>query len=514
MHRREVLAALAGILWLTDLAVAQRELDSRVHSLLTSSKIVNAKVGVSVRDLNTGTELVDINADTALMPASNMKLLTSGTALLVLGPDFTFKTELIIDGSPGAERLVIKGSGDPALADPVLLERMEPKLTVEGLLEALAGAVKRAGITSISEVVVDDRVFDRNWIHPSWPKDQLDKWYCAPICGANFHTNVLSAFPAPSGEGPGRPPVMTLEPAAPWLDIENKARTIDNGKNSVWLGRASEGNHFTLFGEVRQPSRQPIEITLSDLPVFTGQVIAAELAKQGVQVGKSTGRDSAISSVRMIEPSDTYSGRTVAIVSTHMPDVLDRCNGDSHNLYAEALIKRIGREVTGEPGSWTNGSSVVRMTLTQSARVGPKYAATTVVADGSGLSRENRVAPATFTRWLDELQRDPRIRDEFMSSLASVDKRGSIRRRFQDVKLSCELYAKTGTIDGVRCLSGYMIEPTANRRVAFSIMVNDIKESEALEALGFHERVVVAIDRALAADKPKRADAVEPARRE
>ncbi len=241
--------------------------------------------------------------------------------------------------------------------------------------------------------------------------------------------------------------------------------------------------------------------------------MAAELARQGIKVGKTSGRESALSSVRLIEQAETYEGRTVAVVSTHMPDVLDRCNGDSHNLYAEALIKRVGHEVTGEPGSWTNGSSVVRMTLTQSGRLGPKYAASTVVADGSGLSRENRVSPATFTRWLDEMQRDKKIGDLFLNSLASVDKRGSIRRRFQDAKLSCDLSAKTGTIDGVRCLSGYLTEPVSGHRVAFSIMVNDIRESEALEALQFHEHVVVAIDRFLVGDRPKRANAEEPSHR-
>src|ERR1043165_95147 len=467
-------AALLAALGLCSGALAQHELNGRVQSLLTNSKLGSAKVGVSVRDLSTGAELADIDGDVPMMPASNMKLLTTGTALTVLGPDFAFKTELIVDGPPGAERLIFKGSGDPALADPVILERMESKLTVESLLSTLAGAVKKAGITKIGEVIVDDRVFDRQWLHPTWPKDQLEKWYCAPVCGVNFHTNVPSAFPAPSPDGLGRPPSITLEPLAPWLDIENKAKTVDTGKSMGWLGRGAEGSGFTLYGEVRQPSRQPIEITMADVPTFAGQLIAAELVKQGIIVGKaaSPSRDAAIASVRMIEANEQYQGRTVAVVSTHMPDILARCNGDSHNLYAEALIKRVGREVTGEPGSWTNGSSVVRMTIAQSTRLGPRYAASTVIVDGSGLSHENRVAPATFTRWLDEIQRDKKIGPDFMDSLATPEKKGGIRRRFQDAKLSCELAAKTGTIDGVRCLSGYLTEPNSGHRVSFSIMVN------------------------------------------
>lgn len=490
------LAAIAGLSASTNIALAQRELAPRIQSLLTNSKLGPGKVGVSVRDLDAGLDVVEINALTPMMPASNMKLLTTGTALLVLGGDFAFRTEFIIDGPAGAERLFIKGSGDPALADPVILDRMENKLTVDTMLEALAGAVKQAGVSKLTEVIIDDRVFDRQWIHPTWPKDQLDKWYCAPICGLNFHTNVLSAFPSPSPEGVGRQPVIALEPSAPWLEMENKAKTVDQGRNSAWLSRGPDGNRYTLFGEVRQPSRQPIEITLSDVETFTGQVFAAELSRQGVTVGKEAGgRDGAIRAVRLIADGDQYQGRTVAVVSTHMQDILARCNGDSHNLYAEALIKRVGHAVTGEPGSWTNGSSVMRMTIAQSNRLGPKFAAGTVIVDGSGLSHENRVAPATFTHWLDEMQRDKKIGAEYIESMASPEKKGSIRRRFQDAKLTCELSAKTGTIDGVRCLSGYLTDPQNGHRVAFSIMANDVKDNEIQDALQLHENVVVAIDR-------------------
>jgi serine-type D-Ala-D-Ala carboxypeptidase/endopeptidase (penicillin-binding protein 4) len=493
--RVAIAAALLAIS--SGLALGQN-LTQKVQGVIAGSKLGSAKVGVSVRDLDTGNEVVDIGGDTPMKPASNLKLLTSGTALVVLGPEFAFKTELIVDGAPGAERLIIRGSGDPALADPAVLERMTDRMTVESLLERLAGAVKQAGIARLAEVVVDDRVFDREWVHPSWPKDQLDKWYCAPICGLNFHTNTLSVFPSPSSDGPGRHPVIQLEPSLPWIEIENKAQTVSAGKNSAWLARAgaAEGNRFTLFGDVKQPTRQPIEITLNDVPTVTGQLFAAELARLGIGVG-GTGREAAIKSVRLIGENEKYAGRTVGVVSTHMTDILSRCNGDSHNLYAEALLKRVGREVTGEPGSWTNGSSVVRMTIGQASKLGPKYAASTVVVDGSGLSKDNRVTPSTFTRWLDEMLKDRRIGSVFVGSLATADERGNLRRRFQDTKLTCDLAAKTGTIAGVRCLSGYLTEPRSGRRVAFSIMINDINEArgEVPAALDCQEKVVAAIDR-------------------
>ena len=396
----------------------------------------------------------------------------------------------------------------------MVLERSPEKMTADGLIGALAAAVKKAGVSRVSEIVVDDRIFDRQYIHPTWPRDQLDKWYCAEVAGLNFHTNVIAAFPKPAAEGAGRPPGVDLEPAAPWLEIENKARTVVSGRNSVWLSREPDGNRFTMFGEVRAPTRVPVEITLHDAPTFAGQLLAAELARAGVAVGEAAASPDgkrlsreqlarALKAVRLAGAGEAFNGRTVAAVTTAIEDVLARCNGESHNLYAEAMIKRVGHDVTREPGSWTNGSSVVRMTISQN--LGADAAAKTVITDGSGMSREDKVSARTLTRWLDMMQRDAVLGPIYLASLATPEHRDSLKRRFRDRNLSCELHAKTGTIDGVRCLSGYLVDPVTQHRIAFSIMVNDLKEGEqALTALQFHEDVVGVADRWLAAQRPAR----------
>jgi D-alanyl-D-alanine carboxypeptidase/D-alanyl-D-alanine-endopeptidase (penicillin-binding protein 4) len=498
---------VAVMLGLAGAALGQ-ELNARIEAAAANYKLGGARVGVSVVDLDSGRTLADLHAAEGFTPASNMKLLTTGASLIVLGKDFVFKTELIMNGT----RLVIRGSGDPALGDPFVLEKTSGKPTVDGLLEQLANSVKAAGVTSVSEVIVDDRVFDRQYTHPSWPKDQLDRWYCAEVSGLNFHTNVLSVFPSPGAET-ARPPVYTLEPSAPWLEIENKGRTVAGTKNSVWLSRDPSANRYTIFGEVAVPTHVPVEITMHEVPTFVGQLVSAALPRAGVTVGSVAPTDRRLDSeqlaaltkvVRLARADEDLSGRTVAVVTTPMEDILDRCNGDSQNLYAESMIKRIGHEVTHEPGSWTNGSSVLRMTIAEPwpKGLGPEYAASTQVTDGSGMSREDRVAPRTLTKWLDRLQRDSAIGEMFVNSLASPEHKESIRRRFRDKKLACDLRAKTGTINGVRCLSGYLTDLKTGHRLAFSVMVNDLKEGEqALQARDFHEDVVVIADKWLASQR-------------
>jgi D-alanyl-D-alanine carboxypeptidase/D-alanyl-D-alanine-endopeptidase (penicillin-binding protein 4) len=207
---RSTLAVLGAGMILTSAvpnAFAQAgELNDDIRHLVNGGKLGNAKVGISIIDEDSGLVLGALNGDRPLIPASNMKVLTSGAAIMILGPDFVFRTELIRKGNS----LIIRGDGDPALADPEVLDETEPRMTADDVLEFLANAARKDGMTSAEELIVDDRVFDREFLHPEWPEKNLMMPHSAQISGLNFHANVLSIFPKPSREGVGRPPTFTL----------------------------------------------------------------------------------------------------------------------------------------------------------------------------------------------------------------------------------------------------------------------------------------------------------------
>ena len=494
------LAAAIFISLFAGAAVAQsRSLDAEVERLIASKRLGNATVGICIRDVDNATSLAGVRENTPMTPASNMKILTSGAALMVLSPSFSFRTELIQDG----DRLIVRGAGDPALADPEVLDSMSPRMTVGDVLDALAGAAAKAGITSARELVIDDRVFDRQFTHPSWAADKLDKGYAAQIAGLNFHANVLAVFPRPA-QTIGAPPAYAIQPEAPWLRLENKARTVAAGKNSVWISRDGNTNRFTLHGDVRFPVQVGAEITVNDPPRFFGSILASELEKKGITIGaapSAPGTEPA--AVRLAEGADPVSGgRVIAAVSTPIAEVLHRCNTDSANLYAESLLKRIGNTVTHESGSWANGAAVLRMLLAQ--KLGPDAASSVIIADGSGLSREDAVSPGVMARWLEVLARDPQLCDTFTNSLA-VPGKGTLKTRFQGARLKNQIFAKSGYINGVRSLSGYVVNPESGRRVAFSVIVNDVNDGQAAAAKELHEDVVRLCDRWLAdrTDTPK-----------
>ncbi len=471
---------------------AVADLDDDVQMEMQRADLGGATVGVSIRDAAAGTSLLSINADRMLIPASNGKLLTTGAALHVLGPDFRFATRLLRDG----DRLVVAGDGDPGFGDPELLA-LRPSgdgdgLDVESFLDLWVRPVVASGAERISEVVVDDRVFDRQLLYPSWPADQLNRPYCAEVAGLSFHGNVLHLFPRPA-DGP-RPNLDLVVPQAPWVEVVNLATTRagESDSNDVWIARPRDANVFSVYGNVKFAYRTPAAVTVHDMPLFFGRLLAERLTRAGIDVGPVS-----IASAG----SPPAAGEAAAPpVTTPIATALVRCNRDSQNLYAECLLKRIAHEVTGEPGSWASGAAIIRHVFLD--RVGDSnLAATLVIADGSGLSRENRTSAAALTAWLDTLDDDPRLGAVFMQSLARAGRSGTLDGRFADIDLhGTTVQAKSGYIQHVSCLSGYVTAPGGERRI-FSILVNGLTEPGAVgRAKKMQERIVAAVARDLTAE--------------
>ncbi len=481
---RAVAAVVAGLV-LTACAAAQ-DLNREVSAALGRARLGTCTVGVSVMDVQSGKSLAALNEDRPFIPASNLKLLSSGAAVLVLGPDYEFKTRLLRRGT----QIIVQGSGDPGFADPKLLDDMHTD--VGTLLDRLVQAIVASGMKQVSEVILNDRVFDREYVHPEWPSDQLNLRYCAEVSGLNFHANVLRIYAAP-GPKEGSDPVIRSEPSARWLEVEKRARTVTSGSTVLSLLRQGSSTRFIVNGTVGAPVVE--EVTVHEGSVILGRLLADRLAAAGIGRGSTAGAGgSDPPPARLAAPEEDLgsTNEVLAVVKTPMSIVLTRCNTDSYNLYAEALIKAVGKAVTGQPGSWANGAAALRMQVRD--RLGPEAAASLVMVDGSGLSRANRVTPLLLTGWLRVLARDEKAAEPFVTSLA-LPGDGTLQNRFRGKGIQNEIRGKSGFVKGVRTLSGYVTQAATGRRVAFSILVNDIPtDVPAARVKTFHEDVVEAID--------------------
>ncbi len=452
---------MLGVVWLWPWAgVRAQGLEGEIISLVQAANLGKMKFSAAVMDLSDSTIAARINADQPMIPASNAKLVSAAVALSALGTDFTFTTSLAqLD-----DELILHGSGDPAFADAKLLEAMD--MDMEQLLARWVDVVRQAGIEKIRALVVDDRVFDRQFAHPNWPDSQLHLWYCAQVGGLNFNTNCLDIYPQPTRYG--QAPIVRYMPIDPPVHIANRARS--GQRNDFWVSRKVGTNDITLGGWVKHRYRAPVHVTIHDPPMLLGELLRDRLQAQGIVVDQ----------VRRASNEERFEdARLLAVVRTEMPDILTRALRDSQNIYAEALLKRAGQVTTGEPGSWTNGSATARMVL--SRKLGPAGSAI-VVDDGSGMSRENRVTAHQLVRLLSHVYEDEQVWPVYRDAMARIyidehgrlQRNGTLRRRMTGRKLQGVLYGKSGYLRGVIALSGYLVHD--DQAVAFSLLFNDFRK--------------------------------------
>jgi D-alanyl-D-alanine carboxypeptidase/D-alanyl-D-alanine-endopeptidase (penicillin-binding protein 4) len=471
---------------------ATAQLQSQVEQILSGASLGPTRSAVWAMDLRSGRAMVEINADAPMVPASNMKLLTTAAAITRLGPDFKFNTRLCLlpAPAPGSESLrtetpgsgngsaegvdgrvaetdppslLIRATGDPAFGDPALLA--SAGLYLDDLIELWVEAVAETGHRRFQRLLIDDRVFDRVFVHPDWPAGQLHRYSYAQVAGLNFYENLLAVLPVPA-ENVGQAPIVQTEPWFPTLRTSNRATT--GRVDSFDIQRPAGTNRFIFNGSVRNRRSQPFRVTVHDPPQFFAEFFRYRLKQAGISVGRIT----------RVDPQQRLDQTPLQVlheINTTLAGVVDRTNQDSQNLFAEALLKRMGHELTGAPGSFENGASAVRLFLRDrlSGRTGLSAVR---VADGSGLSPNNRLTARIIGELLQIMHADATLGPIFSASLARAGHNGTLRGRLEG--LSSEVFAKSGYLGAsaayASSLSGYVIRPDG-RPYAFAMIFNGFR---------------------------------------
>lgn len=466
-------------------SVARADLAGDIHAILRDKYLGKADVGVAVARLPdeeataaTATTAAPLEVlfrhrgDAPRIPASNLKLVTTSAFLDRFGPDFKFRTVLLMKDND----LFLIGDGDPTLGDAEMLKKLG--WDVDTVFKAWADSLKQRGVPSVRNVAVDDSVFDEEFLHPNWLSRYLGDRYAAQVGGVNLNANCIDFWVRVTA--PGQPLDYTMNPHTRYVTVKNLAVTGED--RGVGVSRAPGRNDLTLRGEIAQTLGRPISVPIHDPPMFAVTVLSETLARNGVAVTGATTRDRG---VRQRFAADPQGWAVVAALDTKLTTVFERANKDSMNLYAEALCKRLGREASGEPGSWPNGTAATGDFLTRIGVPAEQFK----LDDGSGLSRENAISPDAMLKVLAHNFRGP-YRDAFVSSLAVAGADGTFERRFKN-DLKGRVFGKSGYIAGVSALSGYL-KTDEGKWFAFSILMNGITDNVTAKTL--QERIVAAID--------------------
>jgi D-alanyl-D-alanine carboxypeptidase/D-alanyl-D-alanine-endopeptidase (penicillin-binding protein 4) len=485
-------------------AAPHKELARRVDAILARADVVRGFWGIEIEDLDTGEVLYSHEADRLFLPASNTKLFTTAAALALIGPNYRFRTTIESAAPPDPSGrlsgdLVLVGRGDPNLSGRLLPFNLKTERPFDParVIEELADQVVARGVKFIDgDIVADDSFYVDEPYGQGWAQEDLVWESGAPVSALTVNDNVVY-FNILPGAHPGERALVTASPFAGDYEIENRILTTPagTGPRKISIDRQMGSNRVQIWGTIPVDDPATSEaLAVEDPAQWCARLLAELLAKRGVILHGHTRvhhleRDE-LNALTANAPPGTQAGvpvtgaalnsalgghaeallhssRVVLAAHDSLPLGVDIrvINKVSQNLHAEMLLRLLGRE-KGASGSVAAGLQVLHGFLTQAGLLPEEY----IFYDGSGLSRLNLVSPRATVKLLRYASTQP-WGAEYIDSLPLAGVDGTLSARFKTLPAGALLHAKTGTLDHVNVLSGYLTTATGQRLV-FSILGN------------------------------------------
>ena len=424
-----------------------------INKLLAGSALRGADVGLVVQDTVRGTTLFSLNGDHSLQPASNFKLLVGSASLDKLGTAFAFHTQVAAAGTVANGtldgNLYLQGGGDL-------------HLTAKDL-DAAAAAVAAAGIKHVTGSVVGDaRRYDDERYPDGWDLDDLPYYYATPVTALSIDENVGHIRMIP-GKAVGDPVGLDITAPSTVYAIDNRMTTgpATSRDTSNFLRPWDQPRTVVLTGTYPLGAKESGDLSpaLPDPAAYAVDVFAQALAAHGVTVDGA----------ELPAGGATPAGATVlwAHASEPMPQLMADFWWPSDNIQAEIFLKELSVADGAATGNDRDGARDERAWLT-SIGVDPS---TVSISDGSGLSNYDRITPHDLVTILQHDWNGPN-RNTVLEALPVAGVVGSLRRSFRGTPAEKNVWAKTGSINHVRTISGFL-RTAHHGAVTFSFMVND-----------------------------------------
>jgi D-alanyl-D-alanine carboxypeptidase/D-alanyl-D-alanine-endopeptidase (penicillin-binding protein 4) len=429
-------------------AAGNDELPASVRNILDLRQLPADSLSVYVADVETGDAVLAWNADTPRNPASTMKLLTTLVALDILGPSYQWKTDVYALGETRDGRLegdlLIKGYGDPFLVTERVWQLVR-RIRLEGIDE-IAG-----------DLLIDDSWFDVGEHDPGAFDGQPLRAYNVGPNALLMNFKVVRYWFEPDGQKVA----IRLDPELDNLSVVNRLTVKQGYCGGYQRGIAvttNDANDEVTF-EGRFPSgcrRYALDRTALSHNQYVYGLFRMLWRDAG---GRFNG-----SWKNVVQQENDEAEPLLSFRSRPLVEMITRVNKHSNNVMARQVLYTLAAEVNGPPGTEHGGREVIADWLVKNDLEPCKLA----LENGAGLSRESRICASAMAAMLQFAWQQPYM-PEYLASMSLSGLDGTLRRRFRNTDLVGKAHLKTGSLDHVAAIAGYLQSRSGRRFVVVAL---------------------------------------------
>ncbi len=470
-----------------DRLVPLTDLQQKIRARLADPVVRRGNIGIKVVSLSSGKVIFEENAEKYFMPASNMKNFTVAAAIEKLGPDYRYVTRITSRMKPDENGvvngdLVVRGVGDVSVSYTFNHEDR-----FKGI-DRIVDALMRAGVKKVNgSIIGDDTYFKGSALPTGWEWDDLQWYYGAEVSALPINDNAIELSVMPSSSG--------LQCSARILPfnfvyrVNNRCMTTPAGTpRTLRIEKRLGENIVDISGDLPMGNAGfRNNITVSRPAEMYASMLKQRLAEKGIEV---SGQGRAIQKMESVAASTL--NEIASIESPPLALIAAKTMKPSQNMYTEVLLWTLGEEERKvalippgqEPSSAQLGITSVKNITKQMGLAEDSF----MQYDGSGLSRHNIVSPDAVTRLYVYMAKQSRHSRAWMDSLTIGGVDGTLRNRFRGTSGEKNVRGKTGTINQVSALSGY-VKTAAGEDLVFSMLVNGVAETRT--RVGFIDDTVL-----------------------
>ena len=391
----------------------------KINAILTEYKndvqLKPAIVSFCVLNAKTGDLLIENNSKLAMTPASTLKIITTASALGMVGAAYRYETKLMVDGTFDSltgiltGNLIIKGSGDPTLNS----EFFKKKGDTSELVNEWANALKLKGVKQITgKIIADNTCFDNN-VPGNWIWSDMGNYFGAPPNGLSYNDNKIKLYFKTGVKTGDSTKIVKQVPEVPGLIFNNKITTGGKSDNAYVYGAPGQKERLMTGTIPANKSAYEVEIAMPDPAWYCMYALDKALIKAGV------------STTGMLETAKEPMKQEMLVLHSHKSPVLSsivyQTNLHSNNLFAETLLKTIALKKTGYGSIYSAIDIVLNYWKGRGVDVEGFF-----MSDGSGLSRSNGISTFQQATILSKIYRDNSMYKTFNASLPVAGKSGSL----------------------------------------------------------------------------------------